>query len=587
MSIANSVARNLGVPCKNANQDIEFAVLDGTVYLLQARPVTTNESSPESEVPWEEGMDTSYGWVLNQLSSRGPLYRLQQYAFHFYLEDQRRCFEETGSGRNRNHIGHFTNGYVYARPPNDIDEKVVEERQARHTARWDSCAGQGTSYYESVQKPIIEERLAELKHLRPRKDDLPKLVGYMEACMKNWGYVSGHLHWCMNKSGPTPDWPATYHEITGEPSVNSSVFVQAIPNSTTHLVKRLQKLARIVQSDPELSTAFARNDYGILENPDYQQRPAAQSFKKSFRSLLSIHGQRTGWSFGSSAGITTPTWNMEPERALDMIASYAEQDLDRLEQLEADARRERKTAVRRTRRQFSDTPDLLKRFEMGRLAAIGQVKQMENHNHMMEQRTTGTMREAIHFVGEALVAKRLIDDPDDVLHLSFDELGEVAKGSGLDDLRTLVRERAKERENRSRFSPPPTLGDGPIPENPFGRMGELPSGVGLHGNTLQGVAASRGRQTGPARLVLPGKPRPNIRPGDVLVAGNVGQEWTPVMSVLGGLVLDQGAVFQHAALVAREYRIPAVLMTKEATSVIKEGQTITVDGDSGVVELDG
>ena len=58
------------------------------------------------------------------------------------------------------------------------------------------------------------------------------------------------------------------------------------------------------------------------------------------------------------------------------------------------------------------------------------------------------------------------------------------------------------------------------------------------------------------------------------------------MSVLGGLVLDQGVVMQHAALIAREYRIPAVLMTKEATSVIKEGQTITVDGDNGVVELD-
>ena len=53
----------------------------------------------------------------------------------------------------------------------------------------------------------------------------------------------------------------------------------------------------------------------------------------------------------------------------------------------------------------------------------------------------------------------------------------------------------------------------------------------------------------------------------------------------GGLVLDAGAVSQHAALVAREYRIPAVIMTRDATSDIRDGQTITVDGDQGIVEL--
>ena len=51
------------------------------------------------------------------------------------------------------------------------------------------------------------------------------------------------------------------------------------------------------------------------------------------------------------------------------------------------------------------------------------------------------------------------------------------------------------------------------------------------------------------------------------------------------MVLDEGAVFQHAALVAREYRIPAVLQTKQATSVITDGSIITIDGTMGIVEL--
>jgi len=51
-------------------------------------------------------------------------------------------------------------------------------------------------------------------------------------------------------------------------------------------------------------------------------------------------------------------------------------------------------------------------------------------------------------------------------------------------------------------------------------------------------------------------------------------------------VLDQGSLSQHAAIVAREYRIPAVMQTRDATSAITDGQTIVVDGDQGMVELD-
>ena len=76
-----------------------------------------------------------------------------------------------------------------------------------------------------------------------------------------------------------------------------------------------------------------------------------------------------------------------------------------------------------------------------------------------------------------------------------------------------------------------------------------------------------------------------IESGDILVARNAGQDITPVLPLLGAIVLDEGAIFQHAALVAREYRIPAVIQTLEATRVIADGQRITVDGEAGTVDL--
>jgi pyruvate,water dikinase len=82
------------------------------------------------------------------------------------------------------------------------------------------------------------------------------------------------------------------------------------------------------------------------------------------------------------------------------------------------------------------------------------------------------------------------------------------------------------------------------------------------------------------------KDRPRLHPGDVLVAPNVGPDWTPAFAFIGGLVLDEGALSQHAAIIAREYGVPAVMQTKEATKSIRTGQVVIVDGDRGVVELE-
>jgi len=140
-------------------------------------------------------------------------------------------------------------------------------------------------------------------------------------------------------------------------------------------------------------------------------------------------------------------------------------------------------------------------------------------------------------------------------------------------------ERTEELERRKRMKPPATLGKKPKP----GSEKERPTG--LDGDIIRGASASSGRVTGRAVVALPNKEHPRIHPGDILVAPNVGPDWTPVFATIGGLVLDSGSLGQHAALVAREYRIPSVMQTKEASRLIKNGQTITVDGDAGTVEL--
>jgi pyruvate,water dikinase len=76
-----------------------------------------------------------------------------------------------------------------------------------------------------------------------------------------------------------------------------------------------------------------------------------------------------------------------------------------------------------------------------------------------------------------------------------------------------------------------------------------------------------------------------MRPGDILVAGITTPAWTPLFALATGIVTDVGGPLSHGSIVAREYGIPGVLGTGEATRRIQSGQTVTVDGGEGVVYL--
>ncbi|MBI4641873.1 MAG: hypothetical protein HY731_14380 [Candidatus Tectomicrobia bacterium] len=102
---------------------------------------------------------------------------------------------------------------------------------------------------------------------------------------------------------------------------------------------------------------------------------------------------------------------------------------------------------------------------------------------------------------------------------------------------------------------------------------------------LRGIPASSGVARGKARIIPPDQIVPDLKPGEILVCKNAGPLWTPLFPMIGGLVMDQGVVGQHAAIIARECRIPAVIQTGRATEVIREGEMITVDGSQGMVYL--
>ena len=104
-------------------------------------------------------------------------------------------------------------------------------------------------------------------------------------------------------------------------------------------------------------------------------------------------------------------------------------------------------------------------------------------------------------------------------------------------------------------------------------------------NSIRGLGANNGKITGVARVIEDFTQIDRLQQGDILVTRFTDTGWTPKFAILSGIVTEYGGILCHAAIVSREYGIPAIVCCKDAMSKITDGQIITIDGGTGVVTI--
>ena len=110
---------------------------------------------------------------------------------------------------------------------------------------------------------------------------------------------------------------------------------------------------------------------------------------------------------------------------------------------------------------------------------------------------------------------------------------------------------------------------------------------GANASSIRGLGANNGKITGTARVIEDFTQIDRLQEGDILVTRFTDTGWTPKFAILSGIVTEYGGILCHAAIVSREYGIPAIVCCKDAMSKISDGQTITIDGSTGVVTING
>ncbi|MBT2550521.1 PEP/pyruvate-binding domain-containing protein [Arthrobacter sp. ISL-65] len=344
----------------------------------------------------------------------------------------------------------------------------------------------------------------------------------------------------------------------------ASALIAGAETRTSQANRALEQLAAMVGADPGLAGAFASSGAPALLQL-VEQDPAHAAFREAFARFLREYGNRETVSVVLSS---SPTWSDAPEVVLGLVKALLGQRPRTADQTGA--------ALTELKRHPLLHFGPVRRQVLAAVDAARAGMAFREDSHFYATKVIPPMRRAYSELGRRLVAANVIDDPKDVYHLRFEELEALTDDGGAlppsvrQRYRPLVQARAAKRRELEGI---PLLDTALLFKNRRRASGVL----------VSGTPASRGRAEGPVRIIRGPEEFGRLRSGDVLVCPYTNPSWTPLFQRAAAVVVDMGGLGSHAAIVAREYGIPAVMGTGTGTGILAEGQRVVVDGGAGTV----
>jgi pyruvate,water dikinase len=539
----------------------------------------------------ERPEDKARWWVRDALYTVQPRTPLSDSVFTpAWDEATMYVCEEMAIPSGRGFNPRTVNGYTYLSPIPITDEALIEERLGRFLAGLHANAAEVD---QNVERFGVEQE-AERAHWAAADLETTNLL----ALLAHWRRVlitldtffKLHFKLVFPRHAIMAQFEQVAEEVAG---LTSDADVGKLVQSMG-MTKQLEfdaGLWRLAGSAIEAGLTDAllgtlEDDLpGVLEGSD-----AGRAWLGEVHAFLDEHGHRMTLPME----LNDPTWREDITPALGTIRTYVaeggEFDFAGL-------------MARREAEQTAFTDELVAGIEPGEgkdrftamLEPVRRLQSASEDDNINLFWSYALVRRVAQAVGRKLAEGGALDDAADVFFLRKEELERalVDLANDLYDLsgwRPLVAARREEWAERARATPPPYIGD--LPDELHDLL--LNRFWGIQGKRqlddaqraqLEGVGASGGTVEGTARVVLTPADFGRVEAGEILVCSATNPAWTPLFSKIGGVVADQGGSLSHAAIVAREYGIPAVLGTGHATARISDGMRLRLDGDAGTVEL--
>ena len=551
VALGSGVSSHFGQP-----QDIEWALSDGRLSVVQTRPMTALPPAPLDLSRFQR----LQGSILLEMLTLRP-YPIDMTTWLPYgpagiMADMTAFFGIRGLFSN--FLVEDSDGVVVSyRPPSPhftLSVLRAPYRLVSRMLRYDPARWQ-----QDPRAIAFRARIRSANERRPTE--------------MSWRELTRHLREALELMRPIAELRIDYLpsaavglarlqlllRLLGRRSLFADLIVGA-PTLTSAANQGLESLADGVRRDDQLKAALATG--GLERVDDYPV------FAAAFREYLNKFGAR------ETTGLvvaTAPTWGESPEMVLNLIMGMAAPVTagagpavpERVD--EAMARLSTHWVMH-----YRGPAKLVRRWVATARTGVA----IREDTHAEAGWALPIFRRALLEAGRRLCAAGVLDTPEDVYHLRLEELEAIPDASRIeprerDRLRDVMRRRAARREE---------LAGVPLidPNLVFPPLEDSDS-------LVTGTPAGGGRVTGAVRIVREPSEFGTLKQGEILVCPATNPSWTPLFQRAAAVVVDSGGLASHAAIVAREYGIPAIMGTGRGTTLLSNGQLVTVDGGSGRV----
>jgi phosphohistidine swiveling domain-containing protein len=455
-----------------------------------------------------------------------------------------------------------------------IGEVFATKRWREDVARWDA-----------EWKPAIQRENSELQAVDNAALTDDELRAHLRRCFDAVRRAVTRHH-SLNPVNMLPlgDFLAHVKEWTGATPAEVLPLFRGSSPVSQGAAEELAALARAIRESPEATTLLAGSDPAAVVEALRARTDAAGDAARRYIDIVGVR-VATGYDLADLTLAEMPALLVENIRSAVTGTSTSINDVVKREA----SLRERVPAQHR------------QQFDELLAEARFTYRIRDERTYLNDMWSAGIARRAILAAGARLAAKGRLHEAEHAVELTPSELDAVlggGKGPSADEARAYATFRA----THTVHDAPQFLGGTPSGSPPAEWMppmaaraqraidivmGEMfaarPKQIAAA--KVTGFAASPGQVTGIARLVLDPRDMANVRKGDLLIARSTSPAYNALLPLIGGVVTDRGGTLSHAAVVAREYGIPAVVGTGNATELIKDGSRVRIDGATGTVEL--
>ena len=502
-------------------------------------------------------------------------------AFRKGTADFARFYGMLMDGLQISYVGGFGYNQVVPAPESEIPERMKRAEEAFAQKAW----RRQLHDWDATHKPSSIATHRELQSIDADALSDQELIAYLKRCRDHHSaMITQHMRFTAGAVLPVGDFLAHAGEWTGLSHAELLGLMRGASKVSGGGSDEMDRLKRAFAGDAAARDLLASSDEpaAVLA----RLRALGGETGAAITDYLDLVGHRLidGFDIAEPTALELPEALLKALR-IALTAEAAEVDV------------------------AAQTAEVRARVPAGHQAEFDALlAEARNNYRLRDERgvysdvwASGIMRRAALAAGRRVASRGRIAAPELMLEAGLDEMAALVAGSGGPTSAELAA-RALYRAGHTAKDVPPVLGP-PAPPPPD--LAGLPplvarlmraTGIALghvfgssetenEEKVLYGLAASKGVYEGPARRVSGPSEFGRIAKGDVLITESTTEAFNILLPLLGAVVTDNGGLLSHAAIVAREYGIPGVVGTREATERIADGMRVRVDGDNGEVTI--